>query len=79
MLYENLYSRKEYFDAKDIIRLFKEKPWIRFINKKIAQKKMFDTVDEEIIEALRIIGLNDLNRAKKVFETHLKPSKDREL
>jgi len=68
LLFENLYVRNECFDAKDILRIFKEKPWIRFINKKIVQKKMFDTVEQEIAEALKIIGLNELFRAKKTFE-----------
>ena len=61
----------KYFDTKDIIRLFKEKPWIRLINKRVVQKKMFDTLDQEIAEALKIIGLNDLKRAKKAFEEFL--------
>jgi len=68
LLFENLYVRNEFFDTRNIIRLFKDKPWIRLINKKIVQKKMFDTVDQEIAEALKIIGLNDLKRAKKAFE-----------
>ena len=68
LLFENLYVRNEFFDTKDIIRLFKEKPWIRLINKRVVQKKMFDTLDQEIAEALKIIGLNDLKRAKKAFE-----------
>jgi spore coat polysaccharide biosynthesis protein SpsF len=68
LLFENLYVQNEYFDTKDIIRLFKEKPWIRLINKRVVQKKMFDTLDQEIAEALKIIGVNDLKRAKKAFE-----------
>jgi len=68
LLFENLYVRNKFFDTKDIIRLFKEKPWIRLINKRVVQKKMFDTLDQEIAEALKIIGLNDLKRAKKAFE-----------
>ena len=68
LLFENLYVRNEFFDTKDIILFFKEKPWIRLINKKIVQKKIFDTLDQEIAEALKIIELNDLKRAKKAFE-----------
>lgn len=68
LLFDILYIRDEYFDAKDIIRLFKEKPWIRIINKNIVQKKIFDSAEQEIVEALKIIGMNDLKRAKKAFE-----------
>jgi spore coat polysaccharide biosynthesis protein SpsF len=73
LLFENLYDRNKYFDTRDIICFFREKPWIRLINKRIVQKRMFDTVDQEIAEALRIIGLNDLKRAKKAFEEFLQP------
>jgi len=72
VLFDNLYIQDKYFDAKDIIRLFKKKPWIRLINKRIVQKKILDTVDQEITEALKIIGLNDLKRAKKIFEECLR-------
>lgn len=68
LLFDILYIRNEYFDAKDIIRLFKEKPWMRLINKRIVQKRIFDTAEQEVAEALRIIGMNDLKRAKKAFE-----------
>jgi len=71
LLFDNLYGRSEYFGTREIIRLFNEKPWIRLINKRVVQKKVFDTADQEIAEALRIIGLNDLRRAKKVFEQYL--------
>ena len=39
LLFENLYVRNKFFDTKDIIGLFKEKPWIRLINKRIVQKR----------------------------------------
>jgi spore coat polysaccharide biosynthesis protein SpsF len=68
VLFDTLYLKNEYFDAKDIIRLCKEKPWIRIINKRIVQKKIFDSTEQEIIEALKIIEINDLKRAKKTFE-----------
>ena len=67
-IFDNLYYKNMFFNTKDIIDLFKEKPWIRLINKKIVQKKMFDTLEQEIEEALKIVGLNDLRMAKKAFE-----------
>ena len=71
-IYDNLYYRNTFFNAKDIIQLFIEKPWMRIINKKIIQKKIFDTLEQEIDEALRIIELNDLKLAKNAFEKCLK-------
>jgi spore coat polysaccharide biosynthesis protein SpsF len=75
-IYENLYGQNRHFGAKDIMKLFRDKPWIRLINKRIVQKRMFDSLDQEIEEALRIVGLHDLNRAKKIFEKSLSFSKD---
>ncbi len=68
VLFDSLYRQKECFDAKDVIRIFTEKPWIRIINKRIVQKKIFDSTEQEITEALKIIEMNDLKRAKKTFE-----------
>jgi spore coat polysaccharide biosynthesis protein SpsF len=45
---------------------------MRIINKKIIQKKIFDTLEQEIDEALRIIELNDLKLARNAFEKCLK-------
>jgi len=37
-VYDYLYPKNQYFDAKDIINLFKEKPWLKLINKKSMEK-----------------------------------------
>ncbi len=55
LLFDILYIRDEYFDAKDIIRLFKEKPWIKFLNEEYCSKKIFSSEEQEIVEALKII------------------------
>lgn len=68
VLFDTLYFQNEFFDAKDILRFFTEKPWIRGINKRIVQKKIFDSSEQEIAEALKIIEMNDLQRAKKILE-----------
>ena len=43
--------------------LFHEKPWIKLINKKVAQKKICETLEEEIKEAVYLLDLWDLKRA----------------
>ena len=71
-IYDNLYSSKSCFGLDEIINLLKTKSWLKRINYKTHQKKKFDNIDEEIIEALRILELNELTNAKKYLETFLK-------
>jgi len=39
-LFECLYKKKKYFNSRDIVKLFKEKPWLRLINNNVIQKKL---------------------------------------
>lgn len=39
-VFDNLYYKTPRFTAYDIIKLFKKKPWLELINKKIIQKKI---------------------------------------
>jgi len=66
-VFDYLYLEKKYFNICDIVKIFKEKPWLRLINKKIIQKKTFDTLEEEVQEAVRILDLQDLKRAKEAL------------
>ena len=70
-VFDYLYPKNEYFTAYDIVNLFKEKPWLKLINKKIVQKKIFDTLREELKEAVRILDLQDLKRARDFLKEHL--------
>lgn len=45
-VFDYLYPANKFFGMEDLIDLFKKKPWLRFINKKVLQKKMFNTLDE---------------------------------
>lgn len=40
-VFDYLYPQNNYFQAIDIINLFKIKPWLKLINKKVLQKKDF--------------------------------------
>lgn len=44
-VFDCLYYKNKFFDTKDVIGLFKRKPWIKLINKKVLQKKLFDTLE----------------------------------
>ncbi len=63
-VYDYLYHKNKFFSAEDIVKLFTEKPWIGMINKTVMQKKIFDTLEEEIDEAIKLLNLQDLNRTK---------------
>lgn len=69
-VFDYLYRGNEYFNLKDIITLFNQKPWLKIINKRIVQKKICNTLEEEIIEAKKILDLQELKRAKQILETH---------
>jgi len=70
-VFDYLYPQNEYFNAYDIVNLFKEKPWLKLINKKVVQKKIFGTLQEELKEAVKILDLQDLKRAKDFLTEYL--------
>jgi len=70
-VFDYLYPKNKYFNVYDIVNLFKEKPWLKFVNRKIIQKKIFNTLEEEIKEAINILDLQDLNKAKDFIKEHL--------
>jgi len=70
-VYDFLYPKNKYFNAYDIVNLFNEKPWLKLINKKIIQKKIFNTLEEELKEAVKILDLQDLKRARDFIGEHL--------
>jgi len=38
-VFDHLFFANEYFNAYDVVNLFKDKPWLKFINKKLAERK----------------------------------------
>ena len=70
-VYDYLYPKNKYFSAGDIVNLFNEKPWLKVINKRIIQKKIFDTLEEELEEAKRILDLQDLKKARDFIGEYL--------
>ncbi|MBU0599762.1 glycosyltransferase family protein [bacterium] len=69
IIFDYLYYENMFFKARDIIQIFQRKPWLELINKKIAQKKIYDTLNEEMKEVIRICELQDLKRAKEFLES----------
>jgi len=71
-VFDYLYPKNEYFNAYDIVNLFnKEKPWLKLINKRVVQKKILNTLEEEIKEAIKILDLQDLKRARDFLQRNL--------
>jgi len=66
-VYDYLYYKDNFFDTYDIVKLFKEKQWLKMINKKIVQKKIFIDIKDEIKEAKRVLKLQDLHNAAKML------------
>ncbi|WP_457601067.1 cytidylyltransferase domain-containing protein [Hydrogenivirga sp.] len=67
-VFDFLYWENEFFTAYDVVRLFEEKPWLKLINKKVVQKKVFNSLEEEIEEAIKVLELQELNRVKELLE-----------
>ncbi len=70
-VFDYLYPKNKYFNAYDIVNLFNQKPWLKLVNKKIIQKKIFNTLEEELEEAVKILDLQDLNKARDFLKENL--------
>ncbi|OPY66112.1 MAG: 3-deoxy-manno-octulosonate cytidylyltransferase [Syntrophorhabdus sp. PtaU1.Bin050] len=67
-VYDCLYTQNTDFDAEELVDLFKNKPWLELINRKVLQKRFLSSVEAEIDEALKLIELQDLKKAKEIFQ-----------
>jgi len=70
-VFDYLYKQNPYFDAFDIVNLFKEKPWLKFINKKILQKKIFNSLKDELEEAIKLLELQELKNTVSIIKKFL--------
>ena len=72
LVFDYLYPQNNYFLAKDIIKLFHNKPWLKIINKKVFHKRRFDSAQDELKEAINILDIQELHKAKEILVHHLK-------
>ena len=70
-VFDYLFPKKEFFKAEDIVALFKEKPWLKLINRKVVQKKGPLSFEDELKEAIKVLELQELKRAKQILENEL--------
>ncbi len=67
-IFDYLYNNDKFFSTADIVQLFKAKPWLKLINKKIMAKKSFKTFEDEYNAALNLLKLQEFNRIEKFLE-----------
>ena len=67
-VFDYIFEENESFRMGDVIDLFNSKPWLKIINKKIVQKKLFNDPDDEISSALKLLEMQELGYAKKFLE-----------
>ncbi len=70
-VFDYLYPKNKYFNAYDIVNFFNQKPWLKLINKKMIQKKIFNTLEEELKEAKKILDLQYLKKARDFIGEYL--------
>ena len=71
LIYEELYDEVDHFTLDDILNLFNQKPWIKYINEEVIQKKVCKDLNEELTEAANLCNIQDLDRAKKFINDYL--------
>ncbi|MDP4093179.1 MAG: glycosyltransferase family protein [Bacillota bacterium] len=69
-IYDYLYKDNILFKAEEIVSLFESKPWLYLLSMDVVQKT-FDSLEEEINEAKRIISAHHMDRAKEVLSEFL--------
>ena len=69
-VFDYIYKKDNFFKSEDVINLFKDKPWLQVINKKIMAKKSFETFEDELDEAVRLLELQELKRVKEFLEDY---------
>jgi len=72
IVYDCLYESNPYFGMKEVVDLFGGKPWLLRINENVTQKKIFDSLADELREAVKILDLQDLKRARDFIKKRLK-------
>jgi spore coat polysaccharide biosynthesis protein SpsF len=67
-VYDNLYGENNFFNLEDILELFNSKAYLKLINSEINQKKVCNSLEEELAEIINLCEKQDLNKAKKYIE-----------
>lgn len=71
-VYDYLYEKNNFFGIKEITELFENKPWLYYINEEVAQKKIFDNLNDEKKEAAKILDMQELVNASNIIKSTIK-------
>ena len=61
-------DKQNRFSFRAILDCYKEHPYISNINADIMQKKKYDTIEEELDAAARLLKLQEMNRAAQLLQ-----------
>jgi spore coat polysaccharide biosynthesis protein SpsF len=70
-VYDHLYTENPFFGVREIIRLFKDKPWLYFINGSIRQKKIYSDYSEELADAINVLTFQGMESVAAVLKKQL--------
>lgn len=62
-VYDLLFYQNQNFVCSDIVKLYNKMPWLKYLNNNINQKKICNSLKEELEETIRILKNQDLFRA----------------
>lgn len=68
LIAELIKDEEERMSFRTVLKCFKEHPYISFINADIVQKKRYDTEKEELEAAVKLLRMQEMNRAADMLE-----------
>lgn len=71
-VYDELYSPSRPFAFREVLSLFRRKPWLERINRRSLAKKKFDDPRAELKQAVALLELQELDRAAALLRKALK-------
>lgn len=71
LIFDLLKPETNIFGLKEIINLYSKRSYIFEINKEIHQKKVFNTLEEEAVEAISVLNQQDLNMVAEFLKKEL--------
>ena len=70
LIAELIKDEPERMSFRTVLKCFDEHPYIRLINADTMQKKKYDTEEEEIAAAVKLLKLQEMSRAAAILEEH---------
>lgn len=75
-VFDHLYPNNHFFGVKEIVKLFRDHPWLNLINKKTRIKSTIKLSNkEDLQQSIKLLELQELKYSKKILEEKLKKLK----